>query len=115
MRGAQHSVNFRQRRRLRWPANRLSHHRGNKAVTAACGRTMSSLNATAVPPVSSDTVVGVMGTLQALEAIKLLSGIETPSGELRLFDGKTSQWRSLALRRASGCPVCGGQHADSVQ
>ncbi|OCI64673.1 molybdopterin biosynthesis protein MoeB [Salmonella enterica subsp. enterica serovar Thompson] len=60
-------------------------------------------------------VVGVMGTLQALEAIKLLSGIETPSGELRLVDGKTSQWRSLALRRASGCPVCGGQHADSVQ
>lgn len=60
-------------------------------------------------------VVGVMGTLQALEAIKLLSGIETPSGELRLFDGKTSQWRSLALHRASGCPVCGGQHADSVQ
>ncbi|EDV3054760.1 HesA/MoeB/ThiF family protein [Salmonella enterica subsp. enterica] len=60
-------------------------------------------------------VVGVMGTLQALEAIKLLSGIETPSGELRLFDGKTSQWRSLALRRASGCPVCGGRHADSVQ
>ncbi|EDS7432050.1 HesA/MoeB/ThiF family protein [Salmonella enterica subsp. enterica serovar London] len=60
-------------------------------------------------------VVGVMGTLQALEAIKLLSGIETPSGELRLFDGKTSQWRSLALRRASGCPVCGGQHANSIQ
>lgn len=46
-------------------------------------------------------VVGVMGTLQALEAIKLLSGIETPSGELRLFDGKTSQWRSLALHRAA--------------
>ncbi|EAB2315839.1 HesA/MoeB/ThiF family protein [Salmonella enterica subsp. enterica serovar Menston] len=60
-------------------------------------------------------VVGVMGTLQALEAIKLLSGMETPSGELRLFDGKTSQWRSLALRRASGCPVCGGQHANSIQ
>ncbi|EDI0418242.1 HesA/MoeB/ThiF family protein [Salmonella enterica subsp. enterica] len=60
-------------------------------------------------------VVGMMGTLQALEAIKLLSGIETPSGELRLFDGKTSQWRSLALRRASGCPVCGGRHANSIQ
>ncbi|ECG8592335.1 HesA/MoeB/ThiF family protein [Salmonella enterica subsp. salamae] len=60
-------------------------------------------------------VVGVMGALQALEAIKLLNGIDTSSGELRLFDGKTSQWRSLALRRASGCPVCGGQYADSVQ
>lgn len=59
-------------------------------------------------------VVGVMGTLQALEAIKLLSGIETPAGELRLFDGKSSQWRSSALRRASGCPVCGGSNADPV-
>ncbi|ECC4044288.1 HesA/MoeB/ThiF family protein [Salmonella enterica] len=59
-------------------------------------------------------VVGVMGALQALEAIKLLSGMETPSDELRLFDGKTSQWRNLALHRASDCPVCGGQHADSV-
>ncbi|EDO6206343.1 HesA/MoeB/ThiF family protein [Salmonella enterica] len=59
-------------------------------------------------------VVGMMGTLQALEAIKLLSGMETPSDELRLFDGKTSQWRNLALHRASDCPVCGGQHADSV-
>lgn len=53
-------------------------------------------------------VVGVMGTLQALEAIKLLSGIETPSGELRLFDGKTSQWRGwrcvmpAAVRSAEG-------------
>lgn len=59
-------------------------------------------------------VVGVMGTLQALEAIKLLSGMATPGGELRLFDGKTSQWRSLALQRASGCPVCGGRDAHSV-
>ncbi|EAB9864160.1 HesA/MoeB/ThiF family protein [Salmonella enterica] len=60
-------------------------------------------------------VVGVMGALQALEAIKLLSGMETPSGKLRLFDGKTSQWRSLALHRVSDCPVCGEQYADSIQ
>lgn len=60
-------------------------------------------------------VVGLMGTLQALEAIKLLSGVGTPGSELRLFDGKTSQWRSLALHRASGCPVCGRRHANPVQ
>ncbi|HAV2024169.1 TPA: thiazole biosynthesis adenylyltransferase ThiF [Citrobacter koseri] len=60
-------------------------------------------------------VVGVMGTLQALEAIKLLSGMDIPGGELRLFDARTSQWCSLALHRASDCPVCGGRHADSVQ
>ncbi|MDU4238933.1 MAG: HesA/MoeB/ThiF family protein [Citrobacter freundii] len=80
-------------------------------INAAC----VSLNTPLVTASAVGPVVGVMGTLQALEAIKLLSGIATPSGELRLFDGKTSQWRSFALRRASGCPVCGGQHADSVQ
>ncbi|UGB03577.1 thiazole biosynthesis adenylyltransferase ThiF [Leclercia sp. G3L] len=59
-------------------------------------------------------VVGVMGTLQALEAIKLLSGIETPRNALRLFDARAGSWRQLALQRASGCAVCGGQHADPV-
>jgi len=59
-------------------------------------------------------VVGVMGTLQALEAIKLLTGIETPRNALRLFDAKAGSWRQLALQRASGCQVCGGQHADPV-
>ncbi|MEH3415776.1 HesA/MoeB/ThiF family protein [Phytobacter diazotrophicus] len=60
-------------------------------------------------------VVGVMGILQALEAIKLLSGMNTNTSELRLFDARANNWRSLALRRASGCPVCGGLHAHSVQ
>ncbi|QIK12037.1 HesA/MoeB/ThiF family protein [Leclercia sp. 29361] len=59
-------------------------------------------------------VVGVMGTLQALEAIKLLSGIESPRNALRLFDARAGSWRQLALQRASGCQVCGGQHADPV-
>jgi len=59
-------------------------------------------------------VVGVMGTLQALEAIKLLSDIETPRNALRLFDARAGSWRQLALQRASGCEVCGGQHADPV-
>ncbi|WP_333852838.1 HesA/MoeB/ThiF family protein [Leclercia sp.] len=59
-------------------------------------------------------VVGVMGTLQALEAIKLLSNIETPRNTLRLFDARAGSWRQLALQRARGCEVCGGQHADPV-
>lgn len=59
-------------------------------------------------------VVGVMGTLQALEAIKLLSGIESARNALRLFDARAGSWRQLALQRASGCQVCGGQHADPV-
>lgn len=59
-------------------------------------------------------VVGVMGTLQALEAIKLLSGMETERNRLRLFDARSSNWRQLALHRASRCPVCGGDDAHSV-
>ncbi len=56
-------------------------------------------------------VVGVMGTLQALEAIKLLTGIRAGHNRLRLFDARSGSWRELALQRASGCVVCGGQHA----
>lgn len=57
-------------------------------------------------------VVGVMGTLQALEAIKLLTGIASPDGELRLFDGRRHLWRTLSLQPERHCPVCGGRRAD---
>lgn len=59
-------------------------------------------------------VVGVMGTLQALEAVKLLTGMPVVSGKLQLFDARQHQWRSLGLRRAAGCPVCGVHHANPV-
>jgi sulfur carrier protein ThiS adenylyltransferase len=55
-----------------------------------------------------------MGTLQALETLKLLSGMETERNTLRLFDARSSGWRHLALQRAHHCPVCGGHHAHSV-
>jgi sulfur carrier protein ThiS adenylyltransferase len=56
-------------------------------------------------------VVGVMGTLQALEAIKLLTGMRPASGSLRLFDARQHSWRTLAMQKAPQCPVCGGQDA----
>jgi molybdopterin-synthase adenylyltransferase len=53
-------------------------------------------------------LVGVIGTLQALETIKLLAHYGTPAiGKLIIFDGKTLEWRSLILPRAKNCPVCG--------
>jgi len=53
-------------------------------------------------------VVGVIGSLQALEAVKLITGLgETLCGRLLLFDGLTLEWRSLRLRRDAACPVCG--------
>lgn len=52
-------------------------------------------------------VVGVIGTLQALETIKLLVGLPSSlSGKLRLFDGKQQQWHTLQLTPSDQCPVC---------
>lgn len=50
-------------------------------------------------------VVGTIGTLQALEAIKLLCGIDVQQ-VLHQFDGKALSWKQLAFRRDPDCPVC---------
>lgn len=90
----------------------LTRH-GRRAAIAACGRKAMNRSATAAPRIVGP-VVGMMGTLQALETIKLLSGMATPRNTLRLFDARTSNWRALALQRSRSCPVCGGRHADLV-
>ena len=51
-------------------------------------------------------VVGTVGTLQALLAIRLLCGAPV-AGWLHLFDGATMEWRRLRFRRDPDCPVCG--------
>lgn len=54
------------------------------------------------------TVVGVMGTLQAHEALKCLSGVGVPLfGKLVVWEGESSLWRTLAFRRDPACSVCG--------
>jgi sulfur-carrier protein adenylyltransferase/sulfurtransferase len=51
---------------------------------------------------------GVIGTIQATEAIKLLTGIgETLIGRLMLYDALAMRFRELKLRRDPACPVCG--------
>lgn len=57
-------------------------------------------------------VVGMMGAMQALEAIKVLTGMTTRHDVLQLFDARNASWRTLTRRRAGHCPVCGGLHAD---
>uniref|UniRef100_UPI003F5CDA1B HesA/MoeB/ThiF family protein n=1 Tax=Candidatus Fukatsuia anoeciicola TaxID=2994492 RepID=UPI003F5CDA1B len=52
-------------------------------------------------------VVGVIGALQALEAIKILIGMpSTLSGKLYLFNGKQHSWHTLQLNRSIHCAVC---------
>jgi len=52
-------------------------------------------------------VVGVIGSIQATEAIKVLAGIgDTLSGRLLLWDAMAMEWRSLKLRKDPACSLC---------
>lgn len=56
-------------------------------------------------------LVGMVGSLQALEALKLLAGFGEPMiGRLLLIDALGSRFRELKVRRDPACPVCGVRH-----
>jgi len=53
-------------------------------------------------------LTGIIGTIQAAEAIKLLAGTgETLAGRLLLLDALSMQWRSVKLAKDPRCEVCG--------
>jgi molybdopterin/thiamine biosynthesis adenylyltransferase len=57
-------------------------------------------------------LVGIVGTYQAMEAIKLVAGVgETLAGRLLLFDALASRWHEVRLARDPQCRVCGDARA----
>lgn len=53
---------------------------------------------------------GIIGTMQAMEAIKLILGAgKSLVGRLMIFDALEMSWREVALRRNPTCPVCGDE------
>ncbi|GAB1262546.1 HesA/MoeB/ThiF family protein [Aurantivibrio plasticivorans] len=53
-------------------------------------------------------LVGIIGSVQATETIKLIAEFGQPLvGRLLLLDAKSMQWRELSLKRDPKCPVCG--------
>lgn len=52
-------------------------------------------------------VAGIIGSMQATEALKVLLNLPTLHGRLLLLDAKYMQWRELRLRADANCPVCG--------
>lgn len=53
-------------------------------------------------------LVGIIGSMQAAEALKLLMGIGRDlSGRLLLLDALAMEWRSVRLKKDPACPVCG--------
>ncbi|MFO1373466.1 MAG: molybdopterin-synthase adenylyltransferase MoeB [Agitococcus sp.] len=62
------------------------------------------------------TLVGVMGTLQAHEALKCLSGLgEGLYGKLLLWDADMPTWRTLKFRKDPACLVCGHVISNKVK
>jgi len=52
-------------------------------------------------------LVGIIGSIQATEALKLLSGLGTPlAGRLLTLDASTLEFREIRLRRDPQCPIC---------
>ena len=68
-----------------------------------------------VLPTCNDTGIlgmtaGIIGTVQALEAVKLVLGLgETMSGRVLTFDAMRTSFREVPWRRRPDCPLCGDQ------
>ncbi|CAG9170283.1 HesA/MoeB/ThiF family protein [Cupriavidus pampae] len=55
-------------------------------------------------------LVGMVGTVQAAEALKLLSGVGQPlAARLLMVNALTMEWTEMRLARAPDCEVCGGK------
>jgi molybdopterin-synthase adenylyltransferase len=53
-------------------------------------------------------LVGIIGAMQAAEALKLLSGTGTSlAGRLQMLDGRSMEWTEMRVPRDAACPVCG--------
>jgi molybdopterin-synthase adenylyltransferase len=58
-------------------------------------------------------LVGIIGSIQAAQALQLLSGAGKPlTGRLQMLDGRSMEWNEVRLPRNPGCPVCGGLQAN---
>ena len=57
-------------------------------------------------------LVGIIGSIQAAEALKLLARTGTPlAGRLLMLDGRSMSWDQIRIARQAACPVCGTRPA----
>jgi molybdopterin/thiamine biosynthesis adenylyltransferase len=61
-------------------------------------------------------MVGIIGAMQAAEALKLLSGAgPSLAGRMLMLDGRTMEWSDLRVPRNAACPVCSARPAPTAQ
>ena len=52
-------------------------------------------------------LVGVIGTTQAMEAIKVITGIgQSLVGKVAYYDAKQNEWQKFSLAKSANCPIC---------
>jgi molybdopterin/thiamine biosynthesis adenylyltransferase len=52
-------------------------------------------------------LVGIIGAMQAAEALKLITGVgRNLTGRLLMLDGRSMEWNEIALPRNPDCAVC---------
>lgn len=57
-------------------------------------------------------VVGIIGTMQAAEALKLLTGVGTPlTGRLQMLDARAMEWTEVRMGRNATCRICADRSA----
>jgi molybdopterin-synthase adenylyltransferase len=58
-------------------------------------------------------LVGIIGSMQAAEALKLLAGIGSSlSGRLQMLDARTMEWMQIAVLRNADCAVCAARRKE---
>lgn len=51
-------------------------------------------------------VVGIIGVMQSLETIKVLLNLSPVKNMLRIFDGKSNEWKTIAFKKDKECAIC---------
>jgi molybdopterin/thiamine biosynthesis adenylyltransferase len=60
-------------------------------------------------------LVGIIGTVQAAEALKLLTGVgRSLAGRLQMLDAREMAWTEIRMARQTHCPVCAARSADGM-
>ena len=61
-------------------------------------------------------LVGIIGTMQAAEALKLISGAGRPlTGRLLMLDGRAMEFTEVRISHHAACPVCGSPTPEPAQ
>jgi len=51
-------------------------------------------------------VVGIIGVMQSLETIKVLLNLSPVKNMLRIFDGKSNEWKTITFKKDKECAIC---------